>query len=385
MKIGYLRMNLPIELDYYNASSTSLGTELRNGIIESFLKKDFEVTLLSPLTKSGKEIIEKGKGENFDYSLFKNIKIGKKEEKDFDVLFIEGAQGRNTCFRFKEDGNDIPFIQRTFEIINNFKGNVFYYQHGNKGHRFPIEALKKIEEKEKLDGKNIRVLAEKYDFFKNKKWTLLSHSNKEYLDFIYKDKKKFNFDFNIKNIPLCYSENFDKHILPKKEPNRKLTFVGGEKEKNRYNKVIKFYSDLGFKTNVIGKWESKLPNDIIYEGIIKGHGKVYEILNDSYACCQIGDKEFEEYGQITTRAIQTIRSGAVLYSDIDYKGMENYVEKEYLISTRTEMREKMKDLLNKSYLERLEINEKQNSKLKSWDEINWEKVLEKKRGENESF
>ena len=65
--------------------------------------------------------------------------------------------------------------------------------------------------------------------------------------------------------------------------------------------------------------------------------------------------------------------------------MENYVEKEYLISTRTEMREKMKDLLNKSYLERLEINEKQNSKLKSWDEINWEKVLEKKRGENESF
>lgn len=382
MKIGYVRMNMPLDLDFFKASPTALGTELRLGIIDAMVQQGHEVTILSPVKKSHLHILKGEKTKEFDYSCFKKVKYDHTGYPKQDVLFIEKSVP-NTMFRYKVNGKDIPFVWRTFQLINKHKGHVVYFQEEAAGQSFPFA----VQHQELGKGRsewNLRVMGKKVDFWKDKTWTILTHykHHKKWIKSINENRFCYNkyirtHGLKSKQIPVCYSAKFDRRFLPKKNPQYKLLYIGNDRDKNRKMKMYKFYDGHKFRSNVFGKWKPenvKMFETTDFMGFCSP-GLVTETYNNSYATVQIADREYEEYGLTTNRIVQVIRGGSICFCDKDIQGSQDYFDDYFLVNSREDLRKKLEEVQNMSYEERKTLNEEQHSKLQTWDSINWEEVL----------
>lgn len=335
MKILYARSCQAAELDYLNASVNALGTDLRVPIIEAMLKCGHEVSIGTPMRGSDEIILREGRTlrqaagvPDFDYSLFKNIKPFT-HVKGYDLIFVEGSS-TNTTFS-STPGTKISDAQVYYDLLDSFSGKVIYYQHGDQqtGMRFGA-ALKSTESQNPLNIANI--FADIDGLAANKEWKILTHAVdlEAFLDrFNPGDLQYKNIGVPIHQIPMGYSENFDRALFHKKknEPEYDIIYIGSQRKqsKNRERKLFKYLGNSGLKVKVIGKWDFKgMVEGIEFAGQTAGHGNVYDLYADALCTLQIGDGLFEQIGMPTTRIAQALRTGTILFVDGDINGVEGF-------------------------------------------------------------
>lgn len=374
MKIAYARFNLPIELDINQASAKLLGIVHRIGMLHAMIKQGHEITIFTKIKPKHEFKLTEGWMSKIKYDL-----IG--YPKDFDVLFIENAPC-NTMFRYKLDNEDIPFIWRVFDIINNFKGKVFYYQHETRALSFPFAVQHQALGKG-TNQWNLRVMGKKVDFWKDKKWCILTHyeRHREFIRSINENRfcyfKYMNEPFNLTSrfMPHGYSLEVDKILKPKLQPENIVAYVGHERSKSRRSNFIKFLVSNKFRTTLYGDWKDiKQFENLDYKGKVCP-AEVYDIYNNSLCSIQIGDDDYIKYGKITSRLYQIILSGCICLADKRIVGIEKYLGKNSLVANRTEMEEKVEQIKNMSYEERIKINEAQKKRLIQWEDIDFEEVF----------
>ena len=175
MKIGYARMGFPIEIDVTRGSISTLGTEIRQGLLHDWLKVGHEVYLISELKKENQGLLKNS--SLFGVNWFKQLKYAPLElPNDLDVVFIECGSS-NPLYQ----GEHGSFVKRIEEIIEKVNCKIVYYQHGHLEWKY----LNKIE-----------------------KPVLILHHFRNEEEFI----KEFKYDKNNKNlsfkyIPLGYSKS----------------------------------------------------------------------------------------------------------------------------------------------------------------------------------
>src|SRR4030066_1503342 len=98
MKIGYLRMGLPIEVDVMTGSTSALGTEIRMGLFADWLKLGHEVSIYTHV-RNFKQNVKKQKSLFDDeepvnnLAWADNLKIDDTTtDIDADVMWIECGQ-----------------------------------------------------------------------------------------------------------------------------------------------------------------------------------------------------------------------------------------------------------------------------------------------------
>lgn len=396
MKIGYIRQNQPVELDFWNASASNLGTELRNGILEAFLQLGHEVTIYSPISKKHLHVLN-GEGEGFDYELFKNLKYDPDGlPSDLDLLFIEAASTASIYTYNATDKKAKPYMERTFEVVGAHTGRTVVYQHGNYLLGFPFGEVGKPTDG--LADNNIKVIIQKANVFTNgKTWEIWHHAtdNEAFLTQMGR-VQRLSYDKAVKEmgvvsryIPMAYSQNFDILSPPPKNPKYDLIYVGSSRDANRQKKLAAFYANLDWydlKVKVIGDWSEVcgfatpwnkhnfVPQEhmgIEFAGRIGGHGEVYSFYDEALATVQITDSQFEKEGMITTRVIQAIRSGVVLFSDRAIPGMADYVGEDMLFDSwkNEEFVQRLLEIKRMPYEERCALVESQRARLKRWVDV----------------
>jgi hypothetical protein len=335
MNVAYARLNGRISFQPF-ASNYVRGTRLRCGMLNSMLKQGTEIKLYSETESVGFFVV----------SSLPRFQVELSEKPKEDILFIENGSS-NALYSFKRNGENVSYLKRIAELIDGFKGKIFYYQQDGRL-SFPFKYFENFKE-------NIVVLTHAEDL-------------KRFVEIEYKG---FENRVEARNIPLCFDEENYPSLNFNMQPSYDLVYVGNEHDSNRKRKLEKFYSGTGLKTTVFGEWE-RVPFGITYEKE-PPFGMTERIYNKAICSVQIADKHFEEYRMPTTRIIEVIQAGCCLLIDSDLK-LENYVPNKYAVENNYEVLQFL-NLIKQSPEKRKEINEEQKKKLKHWDEVNWTKVL----------
>lgn len=370
IKIGYLRFNGHVELDYDNSSVRLRGTDIRFGLFEAWHNLGYRVTVYSPYKKFIEDVYSR-------YPFIRSIRFSDGFPVDEDVLFIECAP-TNTRFSYIDKSRSRPIIDRTLEVINNFCGNVIYHQEDIK-YAFPFGECFRVTDS--TNPINLNNIMQKYDMFYNKKWKILMHADTQrYLEYCEHRRNAYRkvvreYGVRLQSIPLCYGEITDKRLLPSRVPEYDCVHVGSEKTSFRTRRLKQIADEVKVNFALYGNWrESVVFNfkNIKYKGIVNGHGNVYKLYNNAYAGLQVTDKEIAVVKHLVSRIVQVIRAGAILICD---KYDEAACEYGYGVEDSKEFAEMISYLKGLSYDSRLDMNIKQHSKLKKWEDLDWEKIL----------
>lgn len=336
MHIGYFRYSQNLFLDYVNASVKSGGATVRLGIIEAFLKLGHKVTLLSKVSPKHKHVLE-GKGEFFDYRMFKRIKYEPtRVPKDLDILFIESAVARIHWVD----------IERIRQIFNNFSGQVVYYHHADQLSCLPLGAMMDgegtgfvLQEGNKSPSYND---AFKGMNFEDKQYVLLTHADPKLL-IEKQDTERFRytrFDHSIR-MPLCYSENFDRmeRIAPIDNRPYDLIYIGHEKTPIRTRRMNTLYGTRTCcKRLLYGNWNNP-PRRWDYKGEFPGHGRVYQkrVYQQAKASVLTADSWFFDVQMVQTRPKEAIRSWNLVLVDNSYNDPDSIFGSDFVISDHSDV------------------------------------------------
>lgn len=329
--IGWLRWNYCTELDYINSSASSLGTDLRVPIIDTFLRMGIEVTIYSLLSPRDLEIIRTGKGEKFDYSFFKNIKYCPGEKIKEDVVIVEQATGFSTATGVR-NGKEEPFMGIVGDSLRDYKGTVYFYKHGNMSDKmyYLFMDVKKDDSLHKYNMKNLL-----YDM--NISWDQIkiwNHMNNKD-DFV--SSSKYHTEENFHFSPIGFSKTFEPQR--KFNPNAIYDFIYiGACKNERKEKLYNLLYDSKYSVLIIGKdWHESefMTQDKNFNlfGQYKGHGNIADLYRLSKFSLIIGDDVFEKYGNETTRFTQSINFGNITFSDRKMTSAEKYVGKDFMIDS----------------------------------------------------
>jgi len=370
MKIGFLRLGLPIELDLDTASVNTLGTEIRKALLLSWLKKGFDVTVYTPFKE--KDFVWVRKQEQFKNLNYEPLLL----PKDEGVLFIEMGVS-NTTYTYSIGKFEKSYVERCFECIAAFEGLVVYYQHGVIP--FPVEKRETKSE----NPLNLANLHKRYDLFKNKQWLILHHFiNEEGFKKEYSQYNNVNAKF--KFIPLCYGDS-DPWFEVKPNPPFDVLFIGSQWDsasksagQERFEEIAKFYDTSLYRGYVVGKWEQEVVKKFKYckyLGQLGKHGDAYRLWNNSYACVWTTSSKVKKLGLIPTRPLMVMRSGAVCLADSTIFGVEKFIDKKFIVSTSEEVKRVLDELKSMSIEERDKLRREQLSKFPKWDDLNWNEIL----------
>lgn len=367
MKIAFLRLGLPIELDLNSASPFTLGTEIRQGLLRDWIKLGFKVTIYSPLKqKDFRFLLNPPEKEKWVKALKYNLyNLPKKE----DILFIEMGVS-NFNFSFNLDGKKVRYMDRIIDCISAFEGKIIYYQHGIL--TIPLKTIQREAKK----WHNV-------DIFKNREWIILHHyMNEEKAKEEFPEYKGFPVKFQF--IPLGYSDE-DPWFPVNSKPKWDLIFIGTQwdsaskhKGYTRTEEIKKFYDHPKLLSAVFGKWEEseiKKFEHIVFFGPTKTHGEAYEIWHKGWACVWTTSKKIEALGHIPTRPIMVLRAGALVLADKAISNVSQVIDPQYLTESVEDVIIKLKEHKKLSVDEREEIRQKQLKRFPKWTEIPWQKIL----------
>jgi len=397
MKISYLRFNLPIELDYENASVESKGTDRRLGFIEALVKKGHKVTIHSPTRQkkdSGDSLssffdVDDEEGI-IDYSFLDSVEIETgTREMDCDLAIVENAAS-NTLFSFKDTYNlypeypdkSVPFIFRTLDLLDKFCGNVIYFQ-WDVSLIFPTgeHIGRSAAEFENLSSRNLGAMTFKMkDLFNNKKYKLLTTGSSKKIMEKFEGTKRPNYKLftSSNDIPVCYSDNIDTQMIPKSFPKNDLVYVGtcDEFRLEQIRKLLGTSSGSiygkGWNEALLGRGLSRF----VLEGQKGSHHDVYEFYNQGYCGLQVPNQRDFECDNMTSRMIQIVRGGAIaLVSGYSEGVAEKYVDPEFVVKTSKDVERMVSYVKSLKREERIALNRKQMSKLKKWIDLPWNMIL----------
>jgi len=381
MKIGYLRMGLPVEIGVMNGSTSALGTEIRDGLLHDWLKLGHEVNIYTHV-RNFKQNIKKQKSLFDDIEPENTLAWADKlklddttTDIDADVMWVECGQP-NTIFG--------DHVRRAFDVISHFKGTVIYHQHSDFS--FPFGDIWATTDS--TSDKNLRVMLKKYDILKDKKWKVLSPAtNQEALKTMsngradYKDlESKGIVEFGF--IPPAYSD-VEPFFSMKKEPQYDALWIGGQntsnrgsgsKKDSRYELVKKYYGSGLYKTAVMGAWETPIPN-VEMLGVQGKHGDAYKYWNDSLVCINCASEKNGNMGIIPSRFTMAIRGGSIMLTDKTFSGIEKYVDKKYIVSSAESCKSLISELKTLSVEEREKLRKEQLAKFPKWSELNWSEIF----------
>ncbi|RLI96201.1 MAG: hypothetical protein DRP00_05700 [Candidatus Aenigmatarchaeota archaeon] len=405
MRVGYLRFNLPVELDLDQASPTGAGCEIRSSFIVDLIAQGHEVYILQYVPPKDR-YWARGSLLGFNsererllsevkYVPIKSSKEYRVSKLDLDVLVIECGP-TNTRFSFEENGIEMPFIKRTFLALADYEGDVVYYQHDILL-PFPFgECLRDVEYNYVKSLSPINLTRMCYElgreilFFDNKRWIVLHNVLNEdfFLDFCNGKRytyRKFYEDGVLKPryISQTLISKFDKEELgvePKPSPAYDLMYVGREKDKLRTELLLKYYDCEELKSCLIGEWKNKPWKHIVYLGVRGKQGDTIRFYNNSYATVFIPTEYMAKGGILTSRICQALLGGCIVFVHRDIYGIDKLVHGNIrdltLVGNRSELLEKVKIVKSLDIEDREFIVEQQLKYLTStYYEQNWNRIL----------
>jgi len=355
------------------------------------LEQDIDITILTPLSAMD-EKLKKHKTLIPLPDWFREIRYEKRYEfrkedlVDFDVLFIECGP-TNTVFGEKE----YSYIEIVSNALSVWDGEVIYYQHspvlsipfGEYFSETPIEGRSRL---------NLRCLCKKGRLFDDKEWIILHHANNEekWKEMMYcrhgetykTVEEKVGDKLRFKFIPYCFDSE-DPWLDIAKGDKWDLVWIGGRynssahisgTKTDRYPSVKKYYLDTPYRSVVIGKdWEKIKDKSIV--GPKGKRNESWKLYNSGYAGMWTDSILVKESGFMTLRPIEIIQSGCLLLGDPDIFMIDKYMDKEYIVKDKNEVKEILEWYNSLSNDEKEEIRLKQYNKFISWDKIDWKDIL----------
>jgi len=321
MHIGYARFTQRCDIDFFTASSDTLGTELRVGLIEAFVQLGHKVTVLSHVPEDQVWLFERPDSHPiYDYRFLNSVAYQPAGQlpDDLDILFMEGSVD-NVKFGGKN-------LERFVELMHMTQGLCcIAYHHGGPGMCVPLGSM---YEYGRQDGNpsyshlNLRNLFKGIHRNSNR-WFLWTHAI-DADSFAKKVGKRPGYAKECEKaifLPIGYSANFDRPLV-ETDHSVDLIYVGREKTGYRTERLVQLYGqDSCCKRLLYGNWKHPPPG-WLYGGMIPGHGKVYMLLPQAKATIHISDKWFYERGLLTTRIVEGIRAGIANFVDAEYHGAE---------------------------------------------------------------
>jgi len=400
MEVAYARFNNPIELDFFDSSTKLRGTEHRLGILEALADEGHDVTIVSKIRGGHGDLLDGVQQDGFaafiedeeeddpiDYHFLSQIDSDEqtRDMDRFDVLLIECGP-TNTQFSYKSSvpgyqtkfGTSTPYIWRVFDLIDQFEGHVIYYQHDIKlGFPF-LETTR--EPTPGVARNNLTRMGSEVDFWENKDWTIMTHAlDPSTLEDHFSEIRRYSYDefpLSWTVVPICYSDNVDLRFEPRREESLKhdLVHVGsGDRSAERREKIWDRLDLSDWDVGIVGggwREEGWDRGDIFYHGRVGDHGDVYEIQNWAAATLQIGDPLFEDVEMITGRICAGARGGNIVLIDDDL-ATGRYIDPHWHVSDRDDIRDRLEEISEMSYEERLETNERQLDRLSQWTDFDW--------------
>lgn len=294
------------------------GTRLRLEMISSMRAQGHTVEFVSPV-----------QGEQWSREI----------DNGADVLFIENGP-TNPLYTYKDGNERGRYKELMIRMLKTFRGRVFYYQQDGRlpfmqPHIRPVTVLTHAED-----------------------LATFRESRKHY-----RDNKLVNF----RHIPLLAGDNSYPEMIINPNPEYDLAYCGREHDRNRTNKLLKFYSQG--KVLFVGEWKNPPIPLTSMENVF---GNTMNVYNQALCVVQIADKPFERYRMPTTRILEAVRAGAVLLCDNDldlefFELGERVRDADEVMLWVKELRE------NPSY--RAKIIADQRSRISTWRCLEWEKLL----------
>lgn len=383
MKIAFARFGLAIELNLSSGSISTLGTEIRSGLLHDWVEQGHEVNIVSEIKRLDKALINQ---ISFGDNWYNELKNNPDDLEKSDMLFIE-CGAANTLYSGKEGG----YVENVLKLMSRFDGPIIYYQHGHLP--FPFNNFKETDNKEtvkELADNNIRKMFVKCF---GKKENLLSkditilHHFQNYEGFIEEfNYTKYKNHLKFISMPIGYSDN-DPKLDPKEKPEYDLIWIGGEmdsnkcggtKENTRAPMLEKFFVDTNYKSAVIGRWSDETKDKVKanFLGALGYHGDAYNFFNNSYCTFWGGSKSTARLGLLPTRPVMALRSGSIVIAQFDMYGAEDYILKEFLVSNKEEIEIAIEKVRALDADTRKELCEKQLKNFVNWKDVDWREKLE---------
>lgn len=357
MNIAYLRYNYPTELDYCNASASTLGADVRVPIINSLLKLGHHVSIYSYVPPRDQELIKTGKGQNFDYSRFRSIEV-KQGPIDEDIAIIEQAAPVTII----ADKKGRPLMDYVAEALRGYKGKVIWYHHGMMKCQQQLlwNAAAKDPTVSPVNLRNI------FSEMGTKKSQFVAWTHTPNVKELVAKNKGLG-GIPIITTPIGYDPDFEPQREPVEEANFDFMYVGANKE-NRQEKLMSFLYDIPYTVNIIGKgFPNKQVKNITFNEQVKGHAKVYDLYRHAYASLIVGNPEFERSGNQTTRFTQPINCGCITFGDAAYKGIAGTVGTPQTVKDRLALVRRFTQIMDSG--EQSQIVKTQQHGLLQWVEI----------------
>lgn len=383
MKIAYCRFNQPTDLDYALGSVSSLGTELRVGIMEAMVELGHDVTVVSYVPAKQHHVFSGKSVGDFDNSWMTALKYNLDADiQDYDLLFVETAAG-NSMYSFTKDGQEKSFVGHFADVLRRSQGvPILVYQHGPKNLSFPFSRLSCLLEGideaylETLSPNNYRNLFRDIDIWNGYQYTVWHHAP---------DKSKFLEVFSnyygrpevkiskFVSSPMAYSPRYDKLYKPRKYENvdYDLVFVGATSTPWRIERVKRFYDSKWYDSRVVGKgWdEVDFQHGVDTPGRVGFHGDAQKLYLDGQACVLIAGDDLSRCGLATTRHIQTIRGGTfTMIDDAIYNPKHFMGTDEFVVEDDNDVMDMLEEYCD-DYRKLVEVVRYQRSLLQRWADV----------------
>lgn len=319
MRFGWIRFNMPVELDYVTGTSTCL--EERLSMVHTLLMRGHSVRLFT-------------RCREFEDTRRMRNKIGRmrffRERIDYDpdatgisecdILLVEfGTTNMNYMNPWKKE----PWIRTALDTIAHYSGVVLYYQAdvllpfpfkqigftdypwghpkngycgGPRGKLWTVKSGWGTEE-ELSDGKLSYVVG---NTRKYKLWQEFSNGTR----FGYQDLKISRLAY----VPVTLNWGLETHLKPVEEPKHGLVYCGSNRSRM---KAFREFYNLPERVNVWGRWEPKVQaqfENIKFHGWLKYYWQVAHRMNQGLATVQIAPEKGRELGWTTPRPYEAARA-----------------------------------------------------------------------------
>lgn len=379
MKIAYSRFNQYCELDYAVASASSLGTELRVGILHALVEMGHDVDIVTPI--GGKHIhalCGESKGD-YDNTWMRALsEVVQPDGQNYDVIFVETA-ALNSMYGFSLNREKISFIQNFVEFLYTSQGvPIILYQHGPKSLSFPLWRVAHQMDNftgnvEELSAYNYRRIFD-FDILDGYDYHVWHHApdTDSFLRYFGKDYNLVPYN-NIISTQIAYDPLYDKLWDPRRieDTQYDLAFVGAMSTAYREERVRRYYDDPRIDSKIVGRGWDKLSfnHNVTTPGKMGHHGDAQSLYQDSLACVLIANKEMATAGLATTRHIQTIRGGTFTMIDDCIYNPEWWMGTDEFVVGCVDDVVDMLDEYCDDYTKLCEVMEYQQSLLKRWIDV----------------
>jgi len=390
MKIGYLKFCMQMELDFTNARVGNI--EGRATLFKAIIDAGWDLTLYSQVTQHDEQLLSGQKDIANNYGIDNrwirsiHYKPDKMIDTDTDLLMVENGPD-NWMFRTRYGKQ--PFIRRCAEAMGSYSGLVFILGiHPDVP--FPLDKLaycdvpyhNKLNCYRKGTGSDPdhswasyeEICLDKKLIFFNQ-----AYNQEKYLDNF--DRKRQGYrKHNVKfeRLPILYG----RWLLPeyiRDDPFKegyKLQFVYLGYPRYREKDYRYWLFDQPFKVDSWGPWHKKA--NLAFNQEASEHGtSVRPFLPAQVMCTDVYwqanlsfgliSKKLQECGWVTHRTLETIHSGCILLGIEGVEGIDDYLDNDFQMSNRKELKHMVGDILNMSYKTQKRIWESQFEKIKKYD------------------